>query len=48
VESRFLLDIVVSEGSAVFELLSSEDESLLIRGDTLLVLDLSLDVLNVV
>jgi len=41
-----LLDVVVGEGSAVFELLSSEDESLLIRWDTFLVLDLSLDVLD--
>jgi hypothetical protein len=45
-ESRLLLDVVVGEGSAIFELLSSEDESLLIRGNTFLVLDLSLDVLN--
>ena len=45
-ESRFLLDVVVLEGSTVFELLSSEDESLLIWGNTFLVLDLSLDVFN--
>ena len=46
VESGLLLNVVVRESSAVLELLASEDESLLIRGDTLLVLDLSLDVLN--
>jgi len=45
-ESGLLLDVVVSEGSAVLELLSSEDESLLIRWDSLLVLDLGLDVLD--
>ena len=45
-KSGFLLNVVVSEGSAVFQLLSGEDESLLIRGDTFLVLDLSLDVFN--
>jgi len=45
-KSGLLLDVVVGEGSAVFELLSSEDESLLIRWDTFLVLDLSLDVLD--
>jgi len=45
-ESRLLLDVVVREGSAVFQLLSSEDESLLIRRDTFLVLDLSLDVFD--
>ena len=42
VESGLLLDVVVSEGSAVLELLTSEDQTLLIRGDTLLILDLSL------
>ena len=45
-ESRLLLDVVVRKGSAILELLSSEDKSLLIWGDTLLVLDLSLDVLD--
>merc|ERR1712039_1089256 len=45
-ESGLLLDVVVREGSAILELLSSEDESLLIWGNTLLVLDLSLDVLD--
>ena len=40
------LDVVVGEGSAVFELLSSEDESLLIGWDAFLVLDLGLDILN--
>ena len=45
-EGRLLLNVVVRKGSAVLELLSSEDEALLIRGDALLVLDLSLDVLD--
>ena len=45
-ESRLLLDVVVGEGSAVLELLSSEDESLLIGRDSFLVLDLCLDVLD--
>ena len=40
------MDVVVAEGSAVFKLLSSEDEALLIWGDTFLVLDLSFDVFN--
>ena len=43
-----LLNVVVREGSAVLELLSSEDESLLIWGDSFLVLDLSLDGLDAV
>merc|ERR1719436_71835 len=45
-EGALLLDVVVGESSSVFELLASEDQSLLIWGDSLLVLDLSLDVLN--
>ena len=45
-ESGLLLDVVIREGSAVLKLLTGEDESLLIWWDTLLVLDLSLDVLN--
>jgi len=46
VESRFLLDVVVGEGSSILKLLSSEDKSLLIWWDTFLILDLSLDVFN--
>ena len=46
VKGRFLLDVVVRQGSAVFQLLSSKDESLLIGGDSFLVLNLGLDILN--
>src|ERR1700733_5921714 len=46
VEGGLFLDVVVTECSAVFELLSGEDESLLIRGNALLVLDLGFDVFN--
>ena len=45
-ESGFLLDVVVGEGSAVFELLSGEDESLLIGWDSFLVLDLGFDIVD--
>merc|ERR1711944_286292 len=45
-EGALLLDVVVGESSSIFELLTSEDQSLLIWGNSLLVLDLSLDVLN--
>ncbi len=45
-ECGLLLDVVVGEGAAVLQLLTREDQSLLIRGDALLVLDLSLDGLN--
>lgn len=46
VERGLLLDIVVREGPAVLELLSGENQTLLIRGDTLLVLDLRLDIVD--
>jgi hypothetical protein len=45
-EGGLLLNVVVRESSAVLELLTGEDKSLLIRGDALLVLDLGLDILN--
>ena len=46
VKGRLLLDVVIGEGTAIFELFSSKNKSLLVWGDTLLVLDLGLDVLN--
>ena len=45
-KGRLLLDVVVGKGSSILELLTSEDESLLIWRNTFLVLDLGLDVLN--
>ena len=45
-KSGLLLDVVIGKGSSIFELLTSEDESLLIWRDTFLVLDLGLDVFN--
>merc|ERR1719391_1139305 len=45
-ESGLLLDVVVGKGPSVFELLASEDQPLLVRGDALLVLDLCLDILD--
>merc|ERR1711962_1059246 len=47
-ESRLFLDVVVGQCPAVLELLASEDQPLLVRGDSLLVLDLGLDVLNAI
>ena len=41
-KSGLLLNVVVREGAAVFELLAGEDEALLVWGDALLVLDLGL------
>merc|ERR1712217_973679 len=40
------LDVVIRKSSAVFQLLPSEDQSLLLRWNSFLVLDLCLDVLN--
>jgi len=45
-ESGLFLNVVIGEGSAVLELLSSEDESLLIWWDTFLVLNLSFNIFN--
>merc|ERR1712217_639318 len=39
-EGRLLLDVVVREGPAVLQLLSSKDQPLLVWGNALLVLDL--------
>ena len=46
VKGRLLLDIVVGEGTAILELLSSEDQALLVGGDALLVLNLGLHVVD--
>ena len=45
-QGRFLLDVVVAESAPIFKLLSSKDETLLIRWNTFLVLNLSLDVID--
>ena len=45
-ESRLLLNVVVAQSATILELLSSEDESLLVGWDALLVLNLSLDVVD--
>merc|ERR1712106_1036174 len=45
-EGRFLLDVVVREGSSILELFSSKDQPLLVWGDSLLVLNLSLNIIN--
>merc|ERR1712153_141537 len=45
-ESGLLLDVVIRKSSAIFQLLTGEDESLLIWRDTFFVLDLSLDIFD--
>merc|ERR1719445_2278827 len=46
VEGALLLDVVVGESPSILELLPSENQSLLVGWDSLLVLDFSLDVLD--
>ncbi|BAT08679.1 Os09g0483150, partial [Oryza sativa Japonica Group] len=46
VQRRLLLDVVVGQGAAILQLLPREDEALLVRRDTFLVLDLGLDVVD--
>jgi hypothetical protein len=46
VEGRFLLDVVVAKGSTIFELFTGKDQSLLVWWDTLLVLNLGLDIVD--
>jgi len=45
-EGWLFLDVVVRKSSAILKLLSGEDESLLIWGNTFLVLDFGFDILN--
>ena len=45
-ERGLLLDVVVAQRAAIFELLAREDEALLVGRDALLVLDLLLDVVD--
>jgi hypothetical protein len=46
VESGLFLDVVVTQGAAILQLLTSKDETLLIRWNALLVLDLGLHIVN--
>ena len=43
VQGGLLLDVVISKGAAILELLAREDEALLVGRDALLVLNLRLD-----
>jgi len=39
VKGRFFLNVVVGQGASIFELLSCENQALLIRGDSFLILN---------
>ena len=45
-EGGLLLNVVVRKGAAILQLLACEDQTLLVRGDALLVLDLGLDIVD--
>jgi len=46
VQGRFLLDVVITQGTSIFQLLTSKDQTLLIWWNTFLILNLSLDIVN--
>ena len=43
---RLFLNVVIAESASILELFAGEDESLLIGGDALLVLDFRLDIVD--
>ena len=45
-QRRLFLDVVVAQSTTILQLLASEDKTLLVGRDSLLVLDLCLDVLD--
>ena len=44
--AAYLLNIVIAQSTAIFELLAREDETLLVGWDAFLVLDLAFDVVD--
>lgn len=46
VKSTLFLDVVIAQGPAILQLLASKDKSLLVWWDTLLILNLRLDVID--
>lgn len=45
-KGRLLLDVVVGQSTTILELLAGEDQALLIRWDSFLVLNLGLDIVD--
>jgi hypothetical protein len=45
-EGALLLDIVIRKSAPVLELLSGEDQALLVRGNSLLILNFGLDIID--
>merc|ERR1711871_1096866 len=46
VQCRFFLNVVVGQGAAIFQLLAGKDESLLVRWNSLLILDLGFHIID--
>jgi hypothetical protein len=46
VKGRLLLNVIVGKGAAILKLLASEDQALLVRRNTLLILNLGLDIVD--
>ena len=45
-EGGLLLDVVVAQSAAILKLLSSKDKTLLVRGDSFLILNLRLNIID--
>ena len=45
-DAAYLLDVIIGKSAAILELLAGEDQALLVRWDSLLVLDLGLDIVD--
>ena len=45
-KGRLLLDVIIRKCPSIFQLFAGEDQALLVRRDTLLVLNLLLDIVN--
>ncbi len=48
VKGGLLLDVVITQSAAILQLLSGKDKTLLIRRDSFLILNLSLDIIDCV
>jgi hypothetical protein len=46
VKGRLLLDVVIRKSATILQLLACEDQALLVRRDTLLILDLRLNIVD--
>merc|ERR1739845_307612 len=45
-KSTFLLDVIIRQGTPIFELLTSKNETLLVWGNSFLILNFGLDIFN--